>query len=102
MENASNAKIMLIVRFKSRLSTDEVRRRYQKRLPEFREVAGLLQKYYFYDDSTEEWGGLYLWDSPESVQKYLDSDLRKSIASTYEVDGAPRVERLSVLDALRH
>jgi hypothetical protein len=102
MEDASNAKVMLKVKFKSRLSDDELRRRYKERLPEFRKVPGLLQKYYFIDESTGEWGGLYLWDSPESLQKYLDSDLRKSIASAYEVEGTPELERLSVVEALRH
>jgi heme-degrading monooxygenase HmoA len=102
MEDASNAKFMLKVKFKSRLSDDEARRRYKERLPEFRKVPGLLQKFYLYDESTGEWAGLYLWDSAESLQKYLDSDLRKTIASAYEVEGAPQVEKLSVVEALRH
>jgi hypothetical protein len=101
MPDASNAKVVLIVRFKTRLSPDELRRRYRERLPEFRELPGLLQKYYFYDEAADEWGGLFLWDSPESLQAYLDSDLRKTTASAYDVEGAPRVERLSVLEPLR-
>lgn len=101
MNDASHAKVMLMVKFKSRLAPEELRRRYKERLPDFRALPGLIQKYYFYDDSTDEWGGLYLWDSAESLQAYLDSDLRKSIASVYEVEGTPRVERLSMLEALR-
>lgn len=101
MGNASDAKVVSIVKFKSCLPDDELTRRYKERLPEFRKLPDLLQKLYFRDESTGEWGGLYLWDSPESLQNYLDSDLRKSIATAYDVERAPRVERLSVLEPLR-
>jgi heme-degrading monooxygenase HmoA len=95
------AKVVIVVRFRSRLSADEIKRRYPERMPEFREVPGLVQKYYIYDESANEWGGIYVWDSEESADAYLASDLRKSIASTYEVEGAPRIDRLNVFDVLR-
>jgi heme-degrading monooxygenase HmoA len=101
MVDTNTAKVVLLVRFRSRLSADEVRRRYLERLPDFRNVPGLLQKYYVYDESANEWGGLYVWDSEESLQGYLESDLRKTIPSVYEIEGSPRVERLSVVDVLR-
>jgi len=42
--------VMLIVRgLKSRLSHDELERRYRERMPQFRDVPGLLQKFYSYD-----------------------------------------------------
>jgi len=94
--------VMLIVRgLKSSLSHDELERRYQERMPQFREVPGLLQKYYSYDPSTEEWAGIYLWESEEAAAAYLESDLRKSIASAYELTQPPRVERFPVVDVLR-
>jgi heme-degrading monooxygenase HmoA len=94
--------IMLIVRgMKSELSREELERRYKERLPQFRNVAGLIQKYYSYDESTEEWAGIYLWDSEESLARYLDSDLRKSIASAYELKEPPRLERFPIVDVLR-
>ena len=52
--------IMLIVRgLKSNLAREELERRYKERLPEFRKVKGLIQKYYSYDESTGEWAGIY-------------------------------------------
>jgi len=79
MSNAQPT-VMLIVRgLKSKLSHDELERRYKERMPQFRDVPGLLQKYYSYDSSTEEWAGIYLWESEESAAAYLESDLRKSI-----------------------
>ena len=70
MENPQPT-IMLMVRgLKSDLSREELERRYRERLPQFRQVAGLIQKYYSYDESTGEWAGIYLWDSEESLARY--------------------------------
>ena len=94
--------VMLVVRgLKSKLSHDELERRYKARMPEFRDVPGLLQKYYSYDSSTGEWAGIYLWESEESAAAYLESDLRKSIPSAYELTQPPRIDRFPIVDVLR-
>jgi len=101
MTENKHPKILLLVKFKSALPHDELERRYKKRLPEFKAVAGLVQKYYLYDPASDEWGGLYFWDSQESLEEYMASDLRKSIPEVYEIIGAPRVETVNVIDILR-
>lgn len=101
MVETSNVAVVMIVKFRSRLAGDELRRRYTERMPEFRKLPGLIQKHYFHDAASDEWGGIYMWDSEEAMQGYLASELRASIASVYEVEGAPRVEVLSVRDHLR-
>lgn len=101
MIDTSRVKAMTVVKFKSRLSEDELKKRYPERMPDFREVPGLVQKFYVYDEPAGEWGGIYLWDSEASARSYMASDLRKTIGSFYEVDGPPRVDALSVLDVLR-
>ena len=94
--------VMLIVRgLKSKLSHDELERRYKERMPQFRDVPGLLQKYYSYDSTTEEWAGIYLWESEEAAAAYLESDLRKSIPSAYELIQPPSVDRFPIVDVLR-
>ena len=94
--------IMLIVRgLKSNLSRDEMEKRYKERLPRFRDVPGLLQKYYSFDESTQEWAGVYLWDSEQSLAAYLQSDLRKTIPAAYELTQPPRIERFPIVDVLR-
>ena len=94
--------IMLIVRgLKSKLSREEFERRYKERLPRFRDVSGLVQKYYAYDESTGEWAGIYLWESEEFLAEYLESDLRKSILTAYELTEPPRLERFRIVDVLR-
>lgn len=100
MDDARPA-IMLIIRgLKSRLSREELERRYKERLPQFRRVAGLVQKYYSYDESTNEWAGIYLWDSEQSLTGYLRSDLCKSIPVAYELTEPSRIERFQIVDVL--
>lgn len=101
MGSSTHPAVLLTVRFKTSLSPDELERRYKERLPEFRALPGLLQKYYLHDPSSDEWGGFYLWDSQASVDEYMKSDLRKSIPETYQIVGVPRIETATVIDILR-
>ncbi len=101
MANPTHPQVLIVVRFKSSLAPDELQRRYKERFPDFQALPGLLQKYYLHDPATDEWGGFYLWDSQESLEEYLASDLRKSIPEVYQVEGMPRAERIEVIDVLR-
>lgn len=101
MADVTHPGILVMVKFKSSLSHDELVRRYKERLPEFQALPGLLQKYYVYDPSSDEWGGVYLWDSQASLDEYMESDLRKSIPEVYEVVGTPRLEISTIRDVLR-
>ena len=93
--------VVLMVKFKSGLTYEEAEKRYKERLPEFQALPGLIQKYYLHNPETGEWAGMYLWDSQESLEAYLASELRGTIAETYEVVGEPRVDRMAVVDVLR-
>ena len=91
----------LLVRFRSALSLDQVIRIVDERAPEFRALAGLQQKYYLQDAESGEYAGLYLWESPEALGEYRDSELRASIAAAYQTEGEPRVEVYRVMKSLR-
>ena len=94
--------IMMIVRgLKSDLPYEEMEQRYRERMPKFRDIPGLIQKYYSFDESNQEWAGIYLWDSEESLVAFLESDLRKTIPSAYELTQPPHIERLPIVDVLR-
>jgi heme-degrading monooxygenase HmoA len=94
--------VMLVVRgVGSNLSFEEFEKRYKERLPLFLEVPGLLQKYFSYDHVTKEWAGIYLWKSREALDAYLASDLRKSIASAYELTTPPTLEIYPIIKALK-
>lgn len=95
-------KIMLVVGgLKSKLSKQELERRYTERMPAFRQVPGLVQKYYAYDEAEQAWAGIYLFESEEALGAYLESDLRKTIAEAYELVEPPRIERYPIVDVLR-
>ena len=97
----SQPALIVLVRFRSPLSLDEVMSVARERAPEFRALSGLQQKYYVQDAETGEYGGLYLWESPEALAEYRESELRASIAAAYRTDDEPRVEVLRVLEPLR-
>jgi heme-degrading monooxygenase HmoA len=100
-EDMAHPVLILLVRFKSSLSLEEVLSVVEERAPEFRALAGLQQKYYIQDAASGEYAGLYLWESPDALAEYRDSELRASIAEAYQVEGQPRVETYRVIKSLR-
>jgi heme-degrading monooxygenase HmoA len=97
----SQPALILLVRFRTKLSLDEVMEIANRRMPQFRALAGLQQKYYMEDVEAGEIAGLYLWESPEALAEYRESELRATIASEYQVEGQPRVEVYRVVAPLR-
>jgi hypothetical protein len=93
--------VILLVRFRTPLSLEEVMKVAIERAAEFRALRGLKQKYYLEDAATGEVAGLYLWDSPRALAEYRESALRASIASAYRTEGEPRIEVFNVLMPLR-
>ena len=93
--------LVLLVRFRSKLTLDEVMKVAEERAPEFRALKGLQQKYYLQDPQSGEIAGLYLWESAEALAEYRESELRASIAAAYHAEGEPRVEVYRVMMPLR-
>jgi hypothetical protein len=93
--------VMLLVRFRSHLSRDEVLRVAEERAPEFRALTGLAQKYYLGAVGQDEYAGLYLWESPADLGKFAESELRAAISDVYQMDGEPRIEAYEVITQLR-
>jgi heme-degrading monooxygenase HmoA len=93
--------IIQIVKFESALSEDEVLATAKERADQFRSLPGLLQKYYVKLGQPNQYGGVYLWDSMESLSSYRESDLAASIPTAYKVMGPPTVEILDTLFQLR-
>lgn len=93
--------VLLVVKFKTSLTIEEVLARSEQRMPEFRALSGLLQKYYCREEKTGEVAGVYLWDSQASLERFLGSELRKTIPAAYAIEGPPRIEVLQVAATLR-
>lgn len=93
--------ILQFIKLKSNLPEEELLKKAKEREPQFKAIPGLLQKYYVKTDQLGEYGGVYVWDSQESLQSYRESDLAKSIPEAYEITEAPNIEIMDVLFQLR-
>lgn len=93
--------LILTVRMRSELTLEEIMGIAEERAPEFEALPGLTQKYYVEDVETGEVGGVYLWDSPEALAEYRESELRASIGAAYRAVGEPRVEVYRIVKTLR-
>jgi len=93
--------ILQIIKLKSNLPEEELLKKAKEREPQFQAIEGLLQKYYVKTGQPGEYGGIYIWDSPESMQSYRQSDLAKSIPEAYEINEAPNIEIMDIIFQLR-
>lgn len=93
--------ILQMIRLNSNLPEEELLKKAKEREPRFQEIPGLLQKYYVKMKEPGQYGGIYVWDSQESLQSYIASDLAKSIPEAYEIIEAPSIEVMDVLFQLR-
>src|SRR5210317_648654 len=96
-----NGTIMLIVKAKTTLSEEELLRVAKEREPQFAAIPGLIQKYYIKTKTEGEFGGVYIWDSMESLNKYKESELAATIAKAYKTIGPPSTEIIDIMFALR-
>ena len=93
--------VVMRVRFKSDLTFDQVKESVEARAPEFEALTGLKQKYYLQDVVSGEYAGLYVWESPEALDEFRESELRATIAKAYQAQGEPDIEVYRVFKVLR-
>lgn len=84
--------IASLVQFASNLSDDEVQAIFEERADQYRKVPGLLQKTYLRFRASGKFGALYLWDSEESMARFRETALARSIPDAYQVVDPPRSE----------
>lgn len=93
--------IIQIIRLKSGLPEEELLKRAKERETRFKAIPGLLQKYYVKLAQPGQYGGMYVWDSKESLQAFRGSELASSIPDAYQLLEVPDIEVLEVLFQLR-
>jgi len=93
--------VIQIVRFESTLTESQVTRVAEERIEKFRALPGLIQKYYVKLGQPNHYGGIYIWDSMESLKAYRSSELAATIPEAYQIVGAPTLEVLEGLFQLR-
>lgn len=93
--------VIQIIKFETLLSEAEVLEVAKSRLEQFKSIPGLLQKYYVKLQEPNKYGGIYVWDSMESLKSYRESELASSIPEAYRITGNPSIEILDTLFQLR-
>jgi heme-degrading monooxygenase HmoA len=93
--------IIQIIKLTSDLSEEELLKVAKKRLPRFKAIPGLIQKYYVKLSHTGQYGGVYVWDSRESMLAYKETELASTIAREYKVSEAPEIETMELMFPLR-
>lgn len=93
--------ILQYVKLRTTLSEEELLGIAHERAPEFRAIDGLVQKYYVRREAPGEFGGVYIWDSVESLEAFRESSLARTIAEAYQVTEPPEVEIAEILFPLR-
>ena len=81
--------VIHIVRFRSTLSDERITELFHARAPEYLAIPGLLQKYYLRFRSGG-YGGVYVWDSAASMERFMAGELARSICDVYRVEESTR------------
>jgi hypothetical protein len=74
---------LLFFLFKSELSEEQVRTVVDDRAERYRSVKGLILKFDLHDTQSHHRGGVFVFDSQENLQLFLDSELAKSTGNVY-------------------
>jgi heme-degrading monooxygenase HmoA len=84
--------IVSLVRFRSKLSDDEVRAMFEERSERYQHVPGLIEKLYLRFRETGEFGAVYVWESEEDLARFRESELARTIPTAYQVEGESSLE----------
>ena len=92
---------LLIFLFKSGLSDEEILKTMNSRADQYRKVKGLLQKLYVTDPVTGHIGGVFVFDTKDSLVGFRESELAKSSAQAYKFIEPPTIRLLEIAKMLR-
>lgn len=78
-----NAEAILLVKFNSTLSPENLQKTCLEDLEVFRSVPGLIQKYYISEESTGAISGFYIFENKKARESFWNSDIAKNIPARY-------------------
>ena len=87
--------------FKSGLSMEDIEKTSESRADLYRQVPGLVQKYYVVDKEMDRVGGVFVFDSQKSLEAFRESDLAKSTGKAYKFLEPPHTRALEIAKVLR-
>ena len=56
---------------------------FKQAAPKYREVPGLMRKYFLFDEDAPIGGGVYLWENREAANKVYSPEWRQMVADRY-------------------
>jgi len=65
------------------MTRDRAQAVFAETAPKYREVKGLIRKYYLLSEDGETAGGVYLWESREAAEKLYTDDWQAFIMQKY-------------------
>jgi hypothetical protein len=77
--------ITALVQFKlpQPITRDKAREIFSGTAPKYRDLPGLVRKYYLLSEDGGTAGGVYLWRSREDAERLYTDDWRKFVAEKY-------------------
>lgn len=77
--------ITALVQFKlpKPMTRDEAQEVFSTTAPRYRELQGLIRKYYVLSEDGGTAGGVYLWQSRKEAERVYDNDWKKFIFEKY-------------------
>lgn len=77
--------ITTVVQFRlaAPLSLDEAKRRFQSSAPKYRNLPGLIRKYYIRSEDGMTAGGVYFWESREAAERVYNGEWHAFVEKLY-------------------
>ncbi|MBI1341921.1 MAG: hypothetical protein GC171_03195 [Terrimonas sp.] len=80
-----NAEAILLVKFNSSLSPGALITACREQLDDFRNVPGLIQKYYITEEDSGVVSGFYIFENKTARANFWASELAKNIPALYSI-----------------
>lgn len=65
------------------LTVAEAAERFEMSAPKYRDLPGLVRKYYLLSEDGRSGGGVYLWESREAAERVYNGEWRARIETLY-------------------
>jgi hypothetical protein len=82
--------ITALVQFKlpQPVTREKAKEIFSSTAPKYREVHGLIRKYYLLSEDGKTGGGVYLWRSREDAEHFYTDDWKRFIAEKYGAESS--------------
>jgi heme-degrading monooxygenase HmoA len=76
---------IVFITFESELGLEQIEARFRARAQQFRDMDGLLQKFYVHDEGSGRVGGIYVFDSEASRDALFESEIHAKLRDGSDV-----------------